>query len=107
MSSIIDVRIYTAKPGKLNDAVKLYEQYGFPSQLKHLGQPVFYGTTEVGMLNQIVHCWKYESQADREAKRARMEADPAWIEYRRLSAEKGYLLSQENRIVKTTAFSPI
>ena len=104
---IIDVRIYTAMPGKLADAVKLYEEYGFPVQIKHLGKPVFYGTTEVGMLNQIVHAWAYASQAEREEKRARMEADPGWKEYRRLSGEKGYLLSQENRIVRTTSFSPL
>jgi hypothetical protein len=36
-----------------------------------------------------------------------MEADPGWKEYRRLSGEKGYLLSQENRIVRTTSFSPL
>ncbi len=104
---IIDVRMYTALPGKLADAVKLYEQHGLPVQLKYLGKPVFYGTTEVGPLNQIVHAWAYASQADREEKRARMDADPAWAEYRRLSAERGCLLSQENRIIKTTSFSPL
>lgn len=107
MTMIVDVRIYTAKPGQLAHAVKLYEEKGYPAQVRHLGKPIFYGTTEVGMLNQIVHCWAYKSQAEREEKRAKMEADPEWIEYRRLSAEKGYLLAQENKIVKTTAFSPI
>jgi len=104
---IVDVRIYTTLPGKLAEAVRLYEVHGFPVQVEHLGQPVFYGTTEVGPLNQIVHAWAFESQADREQKRARMEADPAWIEYRRLSGERGFLLNQENRIVRTTAFSPL
>jgi hypothetical protein len=101
---IIDVRIYSCHPGKLAAAVKLYEEFGFPHQVKYLGKPIFYGTTEVGPLNQIVHAWGYASQAEREQKRDRMEADPGWIEYRRLSAERGYLISQENRIIKTTAF---
>ncbi|MEO7403926.1 MAG: NIPSNAP family protein [Burkholderiales bacterium] len=104
---IFDVRTYTAVPGKLAAAVKLYEEFGYPVQLKYIGKPLFYGTTEVGALNQIVHVWMYQSQAEREDKRARMEADPAWAEYRRLSAEKGYLLSQENKIVKSTSFSPL
>jgi hypothetical protein len=104
---IIDVRIYTAVPGKLAAAVKLYEEHGYPHQVKYLGKPIFYGTTEVGPLNQIVHAWGYASQAEREEKRARMEADPGWIEYRKLSGEKGYLVSQENRIIKTTGISPL
>lgn len=104
---IIDLRVYTAVPGKLVAAVKLYEEHGYALQVKYLGKPVFYGTTEVGAINQIVHAWAYRSQADREERRDRMEADPGWVEYRRLSAERGYLLSQENRIVKTTSFSPI
>ena len=89
---IFDVRTYTAVPGKLAAAVKLYEEFGYPVQLKYIGKPLFYGTTEVGALNQIVHVWMYQSQAEREDKRTRMEADPAWAEYRRLSGEKGYLI---------------
>ena len=104
---IFDVRTYTAVPGKLAAAVKLYEEFGYPVQLKYIGKPLFYGTTEVGSLNQIVHVWMYQSQAEREDKRTRMEADPAWAEYRRLSGEKGYLISQENKIVKSTSFSPL
>lgn len=104
---IFDVRTYTAVPGKLAAAVKLYEEFGYPVQLKYIGKPLFYGTTEVGALNQIVHVWMYQSQAEREDKRTRMEADPAWAEYRRLSGEKGYLISQENKIVKSTSFSPL
>jgi len=61
----------------------------------------------IGPLNQIVHVWGYQSQAEREEKRGRMEADPAWAEYRRLSGERGYLLAQENRIVKSASFSPL
>jgi len=34
--------------------------------VKHCGEPVFYATTEVGQLNQVVHVWKYASQAERE-----------------------------------------
>jgi NIPSNAP len=103
---IIDLRVYTAAPGKLGAAVKLYEDFGYPTQLKYLGKPIFYGTTEVGPLNQIVHAWGYASQADREDRRNRMEADPAWANYRQLSADHGYLIAQEDRLVKTSSFSP-
>ena len=104
---ILDLRIYTAYPGKLVAMLKFYEEHGYPVQVRHLGDPVFYATTETGPLNQAVHVWSYQSMADREEKRARMEADPAWIEYRRRSAEVGYLMHQENRLLKSTSFSPL
>lgn len=104
---IFDLRIYTAKPGQLAAWVKLYEEHAWPSQQKYLGTPVFWATSEVGVLNQAVHCWAFESQADREERRAKMEADPVWSAYRKLSAERGLLLSQENRILKSTSFSPL
>ena len=61
---IFDLRIYTLHNNKFADWLKLYAQYGHPIQVRHCGEPVFYATTEVGTLNQVVHVWKYESQAD-------------------------------------------
>jgi hypothetical protein len=104
---IFDLRIYTCHPGKAIDWLKLYEEKGLAVQLKHLGKPVFVTTTEVGTLNQVIHCWPYQSMADREQRRAAMERDPAWAEYRRASAERGYLARQENMILKSASFSPI
>lgn len=104
---IFDLRIYTAVPGKLGPFVKLYQDHAWALQQKYLGKCVFWTTTEVGPLNQAVHCWAFESMADREQKRAAMEADPGWTTYRNLSAEKGYLLAQEDRIMRSTSFSPL
>jgi len=41
-----------------------------PVQQKFLGGLVGFFTCEIGTLNRIVHMWKYESLADREARRA-------------------------------------
>jgi hypothetical protein len=104
---IFDLRVYTCHPGKAAEWLKLYEEKGYPVQLKHLGKPVFFATTEVGTLNRIVHCWPFESFADREQRRAAMERDPGWAEYRKASAERGYLMHQENSILKSASFSPL
>ena len=63
--------------------------------------------TTTGTLNQVVHLWKYESMADRERRRAGLESDPDWISFRKKSAEGQYLVHQENRILKSTKFSPL
>ena len=74
---IIDHRTYDIKPGCLPKFLQLYGTEGFPVQLKHLGQPFGYFTvTDIGPLNQVIHMWKYESLADREAKRVRLKHGP-------------------------------
>ena len=104
---IFDLRIDTLKPGMLPGWLKMYEQYGHPTQVKYCGEPVLYSTTEVGPLNQVVHVWRYDSQADRERKRDALMADPDFKEYLRRSAEMGAHAHQENRILKSTSFSPL
>jgi hypothetical protein len=48
--------------------------------------------------------WVYEDAADRAEKGAALQADPAWTNYLEMSAEAGYLIRQENRILQQVAF---
>lgn len=104
---IIDLRTYTIAPGRTMQHLDLYEREGYEIQCKHLGKPIGYFIGEVGVPNQIVHIWGYESMADREKKRGALESDPAWNAYRAKSAAAGFLLHQENQILKSTSFSPL
>jgi hypothetical protein len=104
---IVDMRTYTMVPGRLKAFLALYEAEGLPVQLRHLGKPIGYFTTEIGTKNQVVHLWGYESMADREQRRNAMEADPAWAAYRQKSAASGNLQYQENKILKSVSFSPL
>ena len=96
---IYDHRTYTCRPGTIRKHLELYLQHGFAPQSKHLGQPVLYATTEIGDVNSYVHVWSYESLADRTTRRAAMMADPDWQTYLKVSAEAGYLVGQENKIL--------
>ncbi len=104
---IFDLRIYTLHNAKFAAWLKLYEQEGHATQVKHCGEPVFYATTEVGTLNQVVHVWKYESQADREKRRNALMADPAFQAYLEKSRALGAHQHQECRVLKSTSFSPL
>ena len=104
---IVDMRIYTARPGKLAAFVTLYKEYIWDLQQKYLGRCLGWYTSAEGQLNQVVHLWAFESQADRESRRNAMMADPAWAVYLKRSEELGLLVSQENRILKPTDFSPV
>ena len=103
---IVDVRTYTLNPGALGPYLKFYESDGFPIQTKHLGQPVGYYFTDIGPQNRVVHLWGYVDIADRAAKRARMEADPAWLAYREKSGSRGLMQRQENKIMRSVPFFP-
>ena len=101
---IYDMRIYTCRPGTVPAQLALYEEHGYATQTRHLGQPVLYGVTETGAINTYVHVWAYESAADREKRRAAMTADPQWTAFLARSREAGNLIAQENRILTGVTF---
>jgi hypothetical protein len=101
---IFDHRTYTVRPGTLPKQLELYDKHGRAAQEHHLGKPVLYGVTETGELNTCVHVWAYQDAGDREKKRAAMQADPEWQAIVALSAEAGYLVRQENRILAPARF---
>lgn len=104
---IVDLRIYTVQPGRVADYVALYKAEGWPLQQKYLGRCIGWFTTVEGRLNQVVHIWAFESQADREARRNAMAADPAWQEFLRKTRDLACLVRQENRFLRPTDFSPL
>ncbi len=101
---IFDHRTYACRPGTIKKQIALYEAHGWAPQTRHLGQPLLYGATETGDVNSYVHVWVYEDAADRQRKRAAMQADSDWQSYLEKSAEAGYLVSQENKILTTVPF---
>ena len=101
---LFDVRTYTCRPGSIKRHLALYADQGMAAQQRHLGEPVFYGVCETGDPNQYVHIWVYHSAADRESKRAAMQADPHWQAYVAASAEAGWLVKQENKLMVDAPF---
>jgi hypothetical protein len=104
---IVDLRIYTVKPGRVDAYVAMYREHAWPLQRQYLGECLGWYVGVEGQLNQVVHLWQYASLADREARRAAMNADPAWRAYLERMGESGLLLHTENRILAPTDFSPV
>jgi hypothetical protein len=101
---IFDHRVYTVRPNRVPDFLKLYETEGLPLQRKYLGEPFGFFVTEIGALSRVIHLWRYDSLADRQQRRDAMEADPAWQAYRRRVTEADVLLDMQNQIVKPAPF---
>lgn len=102
---IVDLRTYTIQTGAMRDFLALYAREGLAVQTQHLGSPLGYYTTEVGELGQIVHLWQYTDMADRELRRAALEADPRWLAYRTRSSSQGHVLRQVNSILREVDFA--
>jgi len=100
---IIDERTYTIVPGRLNAYLDVHLREALPIMRRYLGEPYGYFVTETGTLNQFVHMWRYESMADREQRRAAMYSDQDWLAYRERVGATGWILKQENRIIKAIA----
>ena len=101
---IVDIRTYKFQPGKMNAWLKLYEEYAWPLQQKYLGECLGFYTTIEGALNQVVHIWRYESQADREARRGAMTQDPGWAVFLEKVSKLDGFTSQENVMAKPAPF---
>lgn len=65
--ALYELRTYTLYVGKMAEAVKLYGELGYPA-LEKGGQSkklVGYFQSDVGTINQLVHLWKFDDDADR------------------------------------------
>ena len=66
---LYEMRTYTLHVGKMREAVQLYQEFGFPALQKggHDRKLVGYFQADTGMINQLVHLWKFEDDGDRRA----------------------------------------
>jgi len=103
---LIDLRTYTVRPGTTPAQLALYEKFGYPVQLRYMGEPHFYLTAETGELNTIVHGWVYDSAGDREQKRAQMAKDPDWKVYLGENAKAGNIIAQRTSLMVPVSFAP-
>jgi len=102
---IVEQRDYHVYTGKLPELVRLYETEGGALQQEFLGTFVGAFTTDVGELSTYTHIWAYESHADREARRALLQADERWKAF--LAKIQPLIHTQRNRIMVPTSFSPL
>lgn len=103
---IVEHRTYTLKALHTGAFLKLYESAALPLQIKYLGHLIGFYVSEIGPLNEVVHLWGFASLAERERRRALMEADPGWNVYRQALLELDVVVEQNTKILRATSFSP-
>ena len=103
--ALYELRTYTFQPGKLAAASDLYRSEGWPALQKHAGaRLVGYFTGDVGALNQLVHLWKFEDDADRRRFWAAVYGDDAFMAF--AGKMRPLLLAQENKLLFAAPWGP-
>ncbi len=102
--ALYELRTYTLYVGKLAQAVALYDAEGWPALRKYEDKLVGYFTGDVGSLNQLVHLWKFDDDADRRSFWKTLFADEA---FRAFAAKIRPLIQlQENKLLLAAPWGP-
>jgi hypothetical protein len=105
--ALYEMRTYTLYVGKMAEATKLYQEFGFPA-LQKGGQDkklVGYFLGDTGMINQLVHMWKFDDDADRRKHWASVFANKDFVEG--FAAKfRPLVMSQEVKLLNPAPWGP-
>src|SRR5439155_6839874 len=107
LMTLYEMRTYTLHVGKMAEAVKLYTELGYPA-LQKGGQDkklVGYFQADTGTLNQLIHLWQFNDDADRRAHWAAVYSNKDFIEG--FAAKfRPLLASQEVKLLTAAPWGP-
>ena len=80
--ALYELRTYTLRVGAMAEAVKLYQELGFLALHKggHDKKLIGYFQSDTGMIDQLVHLWKFDDDADRRAHWSAVFANKDFVE---------------------------
>ncbi len=102
--ALYELRTYTLQVGALNDVVKLYNNEGWPALEKYQDKIVGYFTGDIGALNQLIHLWKFEDDADRRRHWAAVYEDADFMAFARKL--RPMIQLQENKLMFESPWGP-
>ena len=102
--AVYELRTYDVVVGKMSEVVQLYQQEGWPALQKHPAKLVGYFTGDVGAINQIIHLWKFDDDADRRAFWAGVFVDEQFMAFAKKL--RPLLQSQQNKLMLASPWGP-
>ena len=102
--ALYELRTYSVVVGKMQEVLSLYETEGWPALQPHKDKLVAYFTGDVGGMNQLIHIWKFDDDADRRAHWAGVYANEAFMAF--AAKLRPNLLSQENKLMMNAPWGP-
>lgn len=101
--ALVDHRIYTIRPRKMEEFIDVFDRLAMPILLGTLGAPLGFWTSLVGPLNQFVHLWGYDSLADYEIRCRARDTHRDFPKY--LAASEHLVVAQETRLIRRIPLS--
>ena len=102
--AIYELRTYDIIVGKMADVVALYKAEGYPAIHKHPARLIGYFTGDIGALNQLVHLWKFEDDADRRLFWKTLFADPEFMAF--AAKLRPLIAHQNNKLMLSAPWGP-
>lgn len=104
--ALYELRTYTLYVGKMAEAAKLYTEIGYPALDKggHAKRLVGYFVSDVGTINQLVHLWKFDDDADRRRHWKGVFADAEFMKF--AVQFRPLVMSQEVKLLLPSAWGP-
>jgi len=102
---IVELRTYVLHPGRQAEFLRLMGEEGIAIERPILGRMLGFYTSEIGPLNQVVHLWGYDSHAERDQRRARLAASPAWAAF--VPKVLPMIREMDNRILTPAPFAAV
>ncbi len=102
--ALYELRTYTLYVGKMAEAVEAYTNYGWPALEPHKDKLVGYFQSDAGALNQLVHLWKFDDDADRRRHWATLYADEAFKTFG--GKIRPLIMSQQNQLLLAAPWGP-
>ena len=102
--AIFELRTYDVVVGKMADVTELYRTEGWAAIERHPKKLVGYFTGDIGALNQLVHLWKFDDDADRRAFWKGLFSDPQFMAV--AAKLRPLLRAQENKLLMAAPWGP-
>lgn len=104
--AIYELRTYTLHVGKMGEAAKLYSELGYPALEKggHAAKLVGYFQGDTGTINQLVHLWKFDDDADRRRHWAGVFADADFMGF--AVKFRPLIMTQEVKLLLAAPWGP-
>jgi len=105
--ALYELRTYTLYVGKMAEATKLYQELGFPALHNggHDKKLIGYFQGDTGMINQLIHLWKFDDDADRRKHWASVFANKDFVDG--FAAKfRPLVMSQEVKLLTAAPWGP-
>ncbi len=102
--ALYELRTYTFHVGKMGEALALYKEEGWPALERHGDKLVGYFAGDIGAMNQLIHLWKFDDDADRRAHWAAVFANDDFMAF--ATKLRPLILSQNNQLMFNAPWGP-